>query len=326
MNGLDFRHPEAAWALPVLVLLLICWRALRRPLFATIGISALLTGREHRASRLRRAPAALAAAAVVAIVIAVMDPLRPFAEERVESRGVDIALVLDLSMSMQEAMSTDTRDEADRPTRLEVTKKALTDFIARRRDDRIGLLVFSDNAYVLSPLTLDHAALQRHVATIDGRTLYGEGMTAIGEGVALASTLLARQAPTDHPRERIILVLTDGENTAGREPIGAMLTAFDGGNQIYLVGVDLAEDVKRKPEVLRLVRTVESHGGRYFTADSAGELAEAARGVDALERGVLVSTRYVYDIPAFEPFAAAAVVLVVAALLLRTVPYFVDLT
>ena len=92
----------------MLVLLLICWRAFRRPLFATIGISALLTGREHRASRLRRAPAVLAAAALVAIVIAVMDPLRPFAEERVESRGVDIALVLDLSMSMQEAMSTDT--------------------------------------------------------------------------------------------------------------------------------------------------------------------------------------------------------------------------
>ena len=325
MNGLTFQHPEAAWALPLLVVLMMLWRLVRRPLFATIGITRLLSRPEHRASPLRRAPVALAAAGLVAIVIALMDPVLPYSEERIESRGVDIALVLDLSMSMQEAMSTD-EDESPGPTRLEVTKKALTDFIARRPDDRLGLLVFSDNAYVLSPLTLDHAALQRHVATIDSRTLYGEGMTAIGEGVALASMLLARQSTTGQPRDRIILILTDGENTAGREPIGAVLQASDRGNRIYLVGVDLEDQVKRKPEVLRLIRTVEGRGGRYFTADTAGQLAEVGREIDGLEKGLLVSTRYVHDIPAFEPFAAAAVVLMCAALLLRTVPYFVDLT
>lgn len=324
MTGLTFQHPEAAWALPLLVLLMIFWRLIRRPLFATIGITELLKRPQHRASLLRRAPVALAAVALVAIVIALMDPVLPYSEERIESRGVDIALVLDLSMSMQEAMSTDAAPGG--PTRLEVTKKALTDFIARRPDDRLGLLVFSDNAYVLSPLTLDHAALQRHVATIDGRTLYGEGMTAIGEGVALASTLLARQSTTGQTRDRIILVLTDGENTAGREPIGAVLQASDRGNRIYLVGVDLEDEVKRKTEVIRLIRTVEGRGGRYFTADTAGQLTEVGREIDALEKGLLVSTRYVYDTPAFESFGAAAVVLLCAALLLRTVPYFVDLT
>ena len=90
--------------------------------------------------------------------------------------------------------------------------------------------------------------------------------------------------------------------------------------------MDLPEDVKRKPEVLRLVRTVERHGGRYFTADSAGELAEAARGVDALDWGVLVSTRYVYDIPAFEAFAAAAIGTGRRRPVADPVLYFVDLT
>ena len=75
-----------------------------------------------------------------------------------------------------------------------------------------------------------------------------------------------------------------------------------------------------------LIRTVEGRGGRYFTADTAGQLAEVGREIDALEKGLLVSTRYVYDTPAFETFGAAAVVLICAALLLRTVPYFVDLT
>ena len=325
MNDLAFQHPEAAWTLPVLAVLMMCWRVFRRRRFATIGITELLKGPEHRASRLRRAPVVLAAAALAFIVVALMDPVLPYAEERIESRGVDIALVLDLSMSMQEAMSTDG-DAPLRPTRLEVTKKALSDFIDRRRDDRIGLLVFSDNAYVLSPLTLDHPALQRHLAMIDGRTLYGEGMTAIGEGLAVATTLLARQSTTGQPRDRIIMVLTDGENTAGREPIGEVMKAYDAGNQIYLVGVDLDNEVKRKPQVLRLIRTVESRGGRYFTADSAGELGETARAIDSLQRGLLASTRYVHDTPAFASFAGAAILLMCVAALLRTVPYFIDLT
>jgi Ca-activated chloride channel family protein len=325
MNGLAFLHPEAAWAVPALAVVVICWRVFRRPRCAAIGITPLLGRREHRASLLRRAPWAVAAAALVAIVVALMDPVVPYAEERIESTGVDIALVLDLSMSMQEAMSARVPIPG-RPSRLEVTKKALSDFIALRRDDRMGLVVFSDNAYVLSPLTLDHVALQRHVSMIDGTTLSGEGMTAIGEGVALGSALLTRQATSGQPRERIILVLTDGENTAGREPVGAVLMASDAGNQIYLVGVDLPDDVKSKPQVRQLIRTVENRGGRYFTADSAAELTETARAVDTLEKGLLVSTRYVQNVPAFAWFAGTAALLTCAALLLRAVPYFVDLT
>jgi Ca-activated chloride channel family protein len=325
MNGFIFQHPEVFWALPALGVLLALWRVLRRPLFATIGIAPLLSARAHRASRLRRAPALLAGAALVTIVFALMDPIVPYSESQVESRGVDIALVLDLSTSMQEAMTTGA-NAVLRPTRLEVTKKALSDFIARRPDDRIGMLVFSDSAYVLSPLTIDHAALHRHVAMIDARTLEGEGMTAIGEGLALANSLLVRQRGRDESREGVIVILTDGENTAGREPVQAAEEALDAGNQIYLVGVDLEDEIKRRPEVVRLINVVERRGGRYFTADNAGQLAEAARGIDSLERGMLVSTRYTYNTPAFESLAGLAIVLMCAALLLRAVPFFVDFT
>ena len=328
MSGLVFQHPEAGWALLTLVLAFLLWRAIRRRRrgrFAAIGILSLLAARVHRAAVTRRAPALLGACMLAATGVALMDPVLPYSEERIESRGVDIALVLDLSASMQEAMST-AADASPLETRLEVTTKALSDFIARRPDDRIGLLVFSDNAYVLSPLTLDHASLQRHVSMIDAKTIEGEGMTAIGEGVALASALLTRQTVSGEPRERVILVLTDGENTAGREPVSAVSEAFDAGAQLYLVGVDLEDEIKQRPQVLRLVRTVEARGGRYFTADSAGQLEEVARAVDALERGVLASTRYIYNAPAFESFTAVALGFICAAFLLRCLPYFVDLT
>lgn len=325
MSELLFRHPEAAWALVAAALLLAVGRALRRPRFAAIGIPVLLAGPAHRASRVRRAPAALAAAALASIVVALMDPVRQFSEETVASRGLDIVLVLDLSSSMEELMGGGA-DRRGRDTRLDVTKRAIADFIARRRNDRVGLIVFSDYAYVVSPLTFDHAYLQRYVAMIDAEALRSEGMTAIGEGITVANTLLDRQAAGDARRNRAIVIFTDGENNYGRDPVDALEEAHAARHRVHLVGVDLADDVKRKPDVLRLVRTVERRGGRYFNADTRGELAAASRAIDALETGMLVTTRYVRDAPAFDLFAAAAVVLVCGALLLRALPFFVDHT
>lgn len=325
MSGLTFQRPEILWALPLVVLLILGWRIVRRPRYATLGIHTLIEAPAYRASPLRRAPLALAAGVTAVIALALADPVVPYSEQRIQSRGVDIAVVFDLSASMQEPM-TATANAPTRPSRLTVTKQALSGFIARRPDDRIGLLVFSDNAYVLSPLTMDHASLQHQVAMIDAKTIEGEGMTAIGEGVALGAALLARQAPVGEPRDGVVVILTDGENTAGREPIPAVLEAFKAGHQVYLVAVDFPEEVKRRPEVVRLVQTVQSKDGRYFSADNAGELAEAAQAIDSLERGVLTSTRYVRNVPAFEFFASLAVVLLCATFLLASLPYFIDVT
>jgi Ca-activated chloride channel family protein len=321
MTGWTFQHPEAAWALVAAALFLLLWRLFRRPHFVAIGTAAMLM---TRASRVRRLPVVLGVAGFGAIVIALMDPVLPYAEERVESRGVDIALVLDLSSSMEEMMGSSSGIPL-RQTRLTIIKRAIADFIARRRaGDRIGLIVFSDNAYVVSPLTFDHASLQRYVAMIDTEILRGEGMTAIGEGLGVAHTLLARQS--SGLRNRAIVVFTDGENNYGRDPIEALRLAHDAGHRVHLIGVDLAADVRKKADVVQLIRTVERGGGRYFAADTTGQLAAASRAVDALEPGMLVTTRSVRNAPAFEPFAAAAIVLICAALLLRAIPFFVDLT
>jgi Ca-activated chloride channel family protein len=325
MDGLTFQRPEAAWALVVAVVLFLAWRALRRPRYAALGLMPLLAAPRYRASRLRRAPAALAAAALVAIVLALMDPVRPFSEGQVQSLGLDIVIVLDLSLSMEEPMGGKADPQARR-TRLDVTKRAIADLIDRRRDDRIGVIVFSENAYVISPLTIDHANLKRYVLMIDNQILRDEGLTAIGEGVILANALLARQGGAPGERNRAVVVFTDGENTFGRDPVEAVVASHDAGNRMYLIGLDLPDDIKKKAEVQKLVRTVERQGGRYFTADTTGQLSAAAASIDSLERGVLVSKRYVRNEPAYERFAAAALLLVCGALLLRSAPFFVDLT
>jgi Ca-activated chloride channel homolog len=325
MDGLTFLRPQAGWLLVGAAVLLMLVRVLRRRPYVAVGIGSLLTGRAFRASRLRRLPRMLAGAALIAIVLALMDPVIPNSEAHVTSQGIDIVVVLDLSVSMEEIMGG-AGSGGPELTRLEVTKRAITDFVGRRSGDRIGLVVFSENAYVVSPLTVDHDYVRRYVSLIDDQALRGEGLTAIGEGLTIANALLERQAVEGTHRSQVIVVLTDGENTHGRDPVEALEESHQAGHRVHLVGIDLEEEIKRKPDVRRLVRRVQSRGGQYFVADTSGELTAASRAIDALEKGTLVSRRTEHNAPVFEIFAGAAIVLMGAALLLRSLPYFVDLT
>lgn len=324
MSGLTFRQPEIAWWLIAAAVVILAGQLAHRRHFAAIATRALLPSR-YRASWLRRLPLLVALAGVGAVALAAMDPVLPFAEERVASRGLDIAIVLDLSSSMEETMGG-AANPHDKRTRLTVTKQAINGFIARRPEDRIGIVVFSDNAYVVSPLTVDHPYLKRYVAMIDEQILRTEGMTAIGEGLAVADTLLRRQAAPDERREQVIVVFTDGEYNHGRDPVAALEQATDAGHRVHLIGVDLNEEVKQKAEVLRLVNAVQTRGGRYFTADTERQLTAASDAIDELETGMLVSRRTIRNAPAYEAFASAAILCLCSALALRAVPFFIDLT
>ena len=319
-----FLRPEMLWLGGLIVLPLAFRMLVRRRTYAGVGSTRLLSA-AMRASRLRSAPVVFLALAYLAVVLALADPVVPVREQRVSSRGLDIAVVLDLSSSMEEIMGDATRVAARR-TRLDVTKRAIVDFIARRPEDRIGLVVFSDNSYVVSPLTLDHDSLRQYVSSIDEKTLRSEGMTAIGEGVGTANMLLRRQAADERQRNAVLVIFTDGEHNHGRDPVEAVAESFDAGYRVHLIGVDLDDEVKQKPAVLRLVRAVERGGGHYFTADSDRELARVSTSVDRLERGVLVSSRTERNAPVFAPFAIAAILLTAAATLLGALPFHIDLT
>jgi Ca-activated chloride channel family protein len=324
VSDVTLQRPEMLWLLPLLVIPFVVRALVSRRRFAGIATGAML-GASFRASRLRALPIAAAALSFALIVAALTDPVFRLREQQVSSRGLDIALVLDLSSSMEEVMGKPVSGPGRR-TRLDVTKRAIMDFISRRPQDRVGLVVFSDNAYVVSPLTFDHEYLRRYVAMIDEHTLRSEGMTAIGEGLATAHMLLQRQARDTRQRNGVVIVFTDGEHNHGRDPVEEVGAAFDAGYRVHLIGVDLDDEVKQKPAVQMLVRAVQRRGGRYFTADSDQQLAGASRAIDRVETGVLVSTRTERNAPAYAPFATAALVLICSTLLLGAIPAFVDLT
>jgi Ca-activated chloride channel family protein len=318
---ISFLHPEVFWVLPALVGVWFVWFLIRRRRFVAFSSLSYIQRLRHRPSPLRRMPKFLLALALVLSVIAAMDPVLPFAESRINAEGLDIVLVMDLSSSMAEFVYTERV-----PTmRLAVTKQALRDFIGRRRDDRIGLVVFSDNAYVISPMTFDYEYLLHYVDEIDDTLLRREGMTAIGEGIFMANVLLAWQSE-QKIKNKVIVVFTDGEHNYGRDPIEAVREADATGARTHLIGVDLAQSIKEKPAVQELIGTIKHFGGEYFEANNSRQLAAANAVLARLEKGRLAGTRFERNEPIFTWFAVPALVLVILALGFRAIPYFADLT
>ena len=319
---------------------LLRWRA-RRPFAAATTLRWI--DRSSRASIFRRIPFLTLLIALALTACALMDPVLPFAESQIQSRGLDIVVVLDLSSSMQEEMErarparalqnvpvasrgTSPTSRPPGKTRLEAVKGAIKTFVSRRRDDRIGLVVFSDNAYVISPLTFDHDYLIRYIDLVDDQILRGEGMTAIGDGLALANFLLSRQAVPGVHRNPVVVLFTDGENNRGRDPLEVLKEVDDAAVRVHMVGVDLEEEVRRKPDVQRLVQTIRARGGRYFDATSVRDLDAASRAIDTIEKGLLTSKAYVRDAPVAEWFAVPALLFFALTMGLKALPYFIDLT
>jgi Ca-activated chloride channel family protein len=211
-------------------------------------------------------------------------------------------------------------------TRLDATKAAIRSFVERRIDDRIGLVVFSDNAYVIAPLTFDHRALLQYIDMVDDQILRGEGMTAIGDGLAVANQLLTRQAIEGGTHNKVAVIFTDGENNMGREPLDVLAESDAAGVRVHVVGVDLEQEIRRKPTVQGLVRAVARYGGHYFNADTRRALDAASREIDTIEKGALVSQTYQHDAPVFDWFAAPALICLVVGFAVRAIPSFIDQT
>lgn len=337
-----FLHPGLAWWLVagLVAVALIRWAAHRR--LGVAATSPWLFGRAYRASFLRRLPAAVLVLALLLLGCALLDPVLPYAETQIQSRGLDIVIALDLSSSMQDQMErtppprtpqnlTFTNQDVRlvrRPakTRLDATKDAIKTFVGRRIDDRIGLVVFSDNAYVVSPLTFDHQYLIRYIDLVDDQILRGEGMTAIGEGLALSNYLLSRQSTGDGRRNQVVVLFTDGENNAGREPLDMLAESNAAHIRVHMVGVDLEDEIKKKEQVRRLLQAIGQYGGRYFSADTIHDLDAASRAIDSLEKGVLVRQTYQHDAPVYQWFALPALICLAAAFGLRAIPVFIDQT
>ncbi len=292
-----FHSPQMLWLL-VLVPVFLGWTYVEKKKRAVLRFSAasqlFKQGRGLRPFMLWILPALRIAAFVLAVIALARPQERDSRIKDLSVEGIDIMIALDLSTSMEAA---DFRPN----NRLHVAKEVLTEFLAGRSNDRIGLVVFSGAAYTQAPLTLDYGVLKEVIKQLRTRVL--EDGTAIGDAVA---TALNRLRDSD-AKSRVVLLITDGDNNAGRvSPLDAAEAARalkipvysilvgKGGKVPFPAGQDIFGqtawrdvEIPINPELLTQMANMT--GGEYFRATDRETLKEGLQKVlDSLERSKLM--------------------------------------
>lgn len=186
--------------------------------------------------------------------------------------GRDLMMAIDLSGSMEQPFNHNFRSV----TKLQATKIVAGDFIEKRVGDRIGLILFGDQAYVQVPLTFDRATV-RTLLVESFINLAGKA-TAIGDAIGLAVKRLPATGGTDN----VLILLTDGVNNAGViKPRKAAELAAKKGMKIYTIGIGNRRSRDLNEKTLKAVAKIT--GGRYFRAHNIEELGEIYQLLDELE-------------------------------------------
>ena len=227
------------------------------------------------------------------VLVALARPQKT--NEKVEqwTEGIDIMLALDISQSMQ--------IEDFNPNRLEAAKKVALDFISGRIQDRIGLVVFSGDAFSLAPLTTDYDLLRNYIKEINFEMIESRG-TAIGSAMAVVTNRMRES----ESKSKVCILLSDGDNTAGNiDPITAAELASAYGIKIYtiVVGkegqVPYGKDFFGRPNMIEntidertLRRMAEIGGGQFFRATDNQALSQVFAQIDQFEKAEIKETRF----------------------------------
>ena len=297
MDLSTYHSPQALWLL-LLVPAVLAWAWVERRRRAVLRFSAasqlFKQGRGLRPFLLWMLPVMRVTALALAVIALARPQERDSRVRDLSVEGIDIMIALDVSTSMEAA---DFRPQ----NRLNVAKEGLTEFIAGRANDRIGLVVFSGQAYTQAPLTLDYGVLKEVVKQLRTRVL--EDGTAIGDATA---TALNRLRDSD-AKSRVVVLITDGDNNAGRvSPLDAasMAQAFripvytilvgKGGKVPFPAGQDIFGntawhdvEIPINPELLQ--QMARQTGGEFYRATDRDSLKEGLQKVlDSLERSKLM--------------------------------------
>lgn len=215
--------------------------------------------------------------------------------EKVEqwTEGIDIMIALDISQSMQ--------IEDFKPNRLEAAKSVARSFIDGRVQDRIGIVVFSGDAFSLAPLTTDYDLLKSYLDEITFEMIENRG-TAIGSALAVVTNRMGES----ESKSKVCILLSDGDNTAGNiDPITAAELASAYSIKIYsiVVGkeglVPYGKDFFGRPNMIEntvdettMRKIAEIGGGEFFRATDGQALRQVFARIDQFEKAEIKETRF----------------------------------
>jgi len=323
-----FASPNFLWLLlivPVMALYLYYFRSQDLPGFR-FSATKKLVGADPKLNLHPAilAPGILRILAVTLLIFALARPQRGLKSEELTTKATDIIICLDSSRSM---LTVDFKPD----NRFAVAKEVVADFIKGRENDRVGLVLFAENAITQCPLTTDKSALLNIIDFLQVGIIPAD-QTAIGLGIANAVNRLKNS----QAKSKVIILVTDGANNAGSiDPITAAKTAASFGIKIYTIGAGSPEGglmpvpdpimgermvpVKSDLDEDALLRIAGETNGKYFRARTSGALKTIFQEIDQLEKTDIKKKEYVdYEELYIYLLFPAALLLILEILLSKT--------
>lgn len=332
---IKFAHQEYLYLFAAIPIFVVLWfllaqerkRALAR--FADLDILSRLAETASRPKRVVRYVVLIVAYAL--IVVGLANPQIGTRLQEVKQEGVDIFIALDVSFSM--------KAEDIKPNRLEKAKFEIRNLIDRLAGDRIGMIVFAGEAYTQFPLTTDYngAKLFLDVVDVDAVPIPG---TAIGRAITRAiESFDVSDEPAKEPTTKVLVIITDGENTEG-DAFSEAEEAAKKGILIYTIGLGSPEgtpiplynsygqqgDFKRdrlgnivmtKLDEVSLEKIAATGNGAYYRGtNSQDELNEIYNAINALQKREFGTKQFTDYESRFQPFILTGILLLVAELLI----------
>ena len=264
---------------------------------------------------------------ILAFVLLVTALARPQTQNSWKNKsveGIDIMLAMDISTSM---LAEDLK-----PNRIEAAKQVASEFISSRPNDNIGLTIFAGEAFTQCPMTTDHKSLLNLLQTVRtdlaAQQLIHDG-TAIGMGLANAVSRLK----DSKAKSKVIILLTDGSNNMGDlSPMTSAEIARSLGIRVYTIGVGTNKvapypmavaggvqyvNIPVEIDTKTLSDIASATEGDFYRATNTSELHRIYQEIDRLEKSKLNVTRFSKRFDVYQPFAAAAAVVLLLEILLR---------
>tara|TARA_B100001758_G_scaffold227988_1_gene221829 strand:- start:1538 stop:2527 length:990 start_codon:yes stop_codon:yes gene_type:complete len=321
MNNYTFVNSEFFYLLLIPLAILI-WFILKHKSISSVILfsnTQSIKTKPTKKQRLRHLPYLLKIIALVLLIIAIARPQSSTNWQESTTEGIDIVLAMDISGSM---LAQDLK-----PDRLEASKNVAMDFISKRINDRIGLVIFAGESFTQCPLTTDHNVLINLFKDVKSGMI--DDGTAIGMGLATAVNRLK----DSKAMSKVIILLTDGVNNSGMvPPVTAAEIAEKFGIRVYTIGVGTEGfapypfqtpfgiqyqevEVKIDENTLQDIATITD--GKYFRATNNNSLKEIYKDIDLLEKSKIEVTEFHKRLEKFLPFTLWALAILFVAFLLQ---------
>jgi Ca-activated chloride channel family protein len=296
MGDMFFEHP---YAFLIILFFIICARFCRARSESIIfpHLEIFIKSRSKSSFLLN----ALKWLSIIFIVIALASPVIENRLEVEKKDGYSIALVLDASGSMKFGFGDQYLGFGRNGTqsKFDISMQMAKEFVSKRKNDQIGLVVFGNFAYVATPLTYDKKILTQIMGTLRAG-IAGPNYTVINDALFQSSKLFAKSKS----KTKILILLTDGQSRGDNIPLNvAIRVAQEYGIKVYTIGIGNRGDFNAN----HLKNISEKTGGQFFSANDKGTLKKIYEKIDKLEKSEFESEKYVkksyyYELPLFLGF------------------------